>query len=256
MHSAMENQSMSHDPAFFDAVRGPDLFRGPANYNEVVCGIANFTALTIANPAMPGRLSFREVITDEEWSQVGAFRLREYAATISYMLNALDSDGRDAFDERSRTFAAWWDGAVVASIRLSPYPFETARHVPDEKLAAFLGDDWRTEYVEWTRLLVDTSTLAQRLMPAMIMFAGVKTLFTSPYRKYFGYASTKLTRLFTRFGLTVDEASFMISKRSQFGYSLLKGDFVTSLDCMAEQFHDERKRSAPVRPRRSDRNEP
>lgn len=214
----------------------PDRFDEAPVYDQAVLPLSVFVSRLIAAPRATGKLSFREATSKEDLCQIYQFRIQQYARALPYMLNELNDEGVDDFDHHSYTFGAWWNDRVVGSIRLTPHPFETPRYVPDEHMAEFLGEQWRDEHLEWTRLLVDASAPIRRLMPALIVFAGVQALTRTPYRRYFGYASTKVARLFRRFAFTASTYQFSIPRRGPHGYVMLKGEFTHSLHHLLEKF--------------------
>jgi N-acyl-L-homoserine lactone synthetase len=205
-------------------------------HDQAVLPLSVFVSRLIAAPRGAGTLSFREATTSEDLQQVYQFRIQQYAGALPYMLDELNDQGVDDFDHHSYTFGAWWNDRVVGSIRLTPHPFETPRYVAEGHLAGFLGEQWRSEYLEWTRLLIDASAPIRRLMPALIVFAGIQALTRTAYRRYFGYASTKVARLFRRFALTESEHRFSIPRRGPHGYVMLKGEFTQSLHHLLDDF--------------------
>lgn len=192
--------------------------------------LSSFIAELIVKRGAEGTLSFREVGTEAEWREVGKFRREQYRQHLPYMLSELDSGGADAYDGHSAVFVAWWNDRPAATVRLTPYPFETARYLSEERLARFLGEQWRSRYLEWTRLIVDPTIPVRRLMPAIIAFAGLQALSTTSYRKYFGYVSSKVKDAFERFALAADTEPFIIPSRGQHLYTLLQGQFGDSLE--------------------------
>lgn len=130
--SAKHSIQVSHaSPCRFD--------EAPA-YDQAVLPLSVFVSRLIAAPRATGKLSFREATSREDLCQVYQFRIQQYARALPYMLNELNDEGVDDFDHHSYTFGAWWNDRVVGSIRLTPHPFETPRYVPEEHMAAFLGE--------------------------------------------------------------------------------------------------------------------
>lgn len=170
-------------------------------------------------------LSFGIVSSDEEWRQLGIFRLQNYNHTKSYMLNEINENGLDQLDDLGTIYAAWLNNEMIASIRLCRYPFESNVLLQDETLKHFLGHGYRDEYLEWTRLLIKPHRLITGLLPAIITYAGMRTLANQSYHKYFGYSTMVVKRLFSRFQLSNQSLAFTIPKRGTHQYTLLKGDF-------------------------------
>jgi N-acyl-L-homoserine lactone synthetase len=217
----------------------PGRFDEAPVYDQAVLPLSVFVSRLIAAPRAAGKLSFREATSNEDLQQVYQFRIQQYAQALPYMLSELNDEGVDDFDHHSYTFGAWWNDRVVGSIRLTPHPFETPSYVAEGHMAEFLGEQWRSQYLEWTRLLVDPSAPIRRLMPALIVFAGVQALTRTTYRRYFGYASTKVARLFRRFAFTASEHRFSIPRRGPHSYVMLKGDFTQSLHHLLDTFQQQ-----------------
>jgi N-acyl-L-homoserine lactone synthetase len=217
----------------------PARFDGAAVYDQAVQPLSVFVSRLLAAPRATGKLAFREATSKEDLHQVYQFRIQQYAQALPYMLGELNDEGVDDFDHHSYTFGAWWNDRVVGSIRLTPHPFETPSYVADEHMAEFLGAKWRSQYLEWTRLLVDASAPIRRLMPALIVFAGIHALTRTTYRRYFGYASTKVARVFRRFAFTESEHRFSIPRRGPHSYVMLKGEFTQSLHHLLDKFQQQ-----------------
>lgn len=190
----------------------------------------DFFLQSLAGPQEEGQLSFGEVLNQKQWSEVKQFRLECYPKSLPYMSKELGRDGSDDLDAQSCVFEARWKGKVVATTRFTPYPFETSRYVPDEKMVRFLGTKWPSEYLEWSRLLIDKEAPVSRLMPSLLAFAGLSVLSMTPYRCYFGYVAMHKQSVFRKFPLTVDDEPFVIPMRGDHSYTLLKGDFFYSLE--------------------------
>lgn len=217
----------------------PGRFDGAAAYDQAVQPLSVFASRLLAAPRATGKLEFRQATSKEDLHQVYQFRVQQYAQTLPHMLDELNDEGMDDFDHHSYTFGAWWNDRVVGSIRLTPHPFETPSYVADGHMDEFLGEEWRSQYLEWTRLLVDASAPIRRLMPALMVFAGVHALTRTTYRRYFGYASTKVVRLFRRFAFTESAHRFSIPRRGPHSYVMLKGEFTQSLFHLLEKFQQQ-----------------
>ena len=169
-------------------------------------------------------LRFSEVKTEDEWLKVISLRLKVYGEKNQYMLNELTS-GTDEHESRSSVYAAWLNDIPIATIRLTPYPFETMKYMEENKLVQFLGNDYRDNYLEWSRLLVDPDIKIIRIMPALVVYAGIKAITNSPYKKYFGFTKPIVRKLMRKFCIASDTLEFSIPARDNNKYLLLKGDF-------------------------------
>ncbi|RDI48649.1 hypothetical protein [Aquicella lusitana] len=196
------------------------------DYPSLTDSFMQSVASTIAGAGKTIPLFFGKLTTNDEWNQLGRFRRANYASKKPYMVAELDEKGLDRFDNSSIIYAAWLRDEMVASIRLCAYPFESCQFIESEKLRHFLGDHYQTQYLEWSRLLVSHTTALPRLLPAIIIYAGMQTLATSDYHHYFGYSTPVVKRLFSRFLLSNGSLEFTIPHRGGHPYHLLKGDFL------------------------------
>ncbi|MDC0708886.1 hypothetical protein POL68_10450 [Stigmatella sp. ncwal1] len=171
-------------------------------------------------------LRFGLVRTPEELAAVGAMRLRVYQAKLPYLLQELSENGLDAYDAHSFIFAIWHGNQVVATIRATRYPYETSKYVPESDLAQWLGKRWNTKYLEWGRLLVETTSGVNRLTPAIITYAAVYLHASTGYRHYFGYTRPHVRSSFGKFQVRTDALTFRIPARGEHSYQLLKGSFL------------------------------
>jgi len=201
-----------------------------ANQQSVLGPLSDLFAQMAARPLEQGTLSFEEVHAAGAWDEVKRFRLEQYRKALPYMLDELGPDGSDDIDARSCTFAARWNGRVVATIRLTPHPFETSRYVPEDVVAGFLGSRWRADYLEWSRLLVDREAPVRGLASSTIVFAGLRVLSSTPFHRVFGYATPEVLRVYGKFPVATHPESFSIPRRGPQRYLLLKSDLLEALD--------------------------
>ena len=176
-----------------------------------------------------GNLRFSEVIDDKTWKAVLATRLKVYNKRVSYLLSELDSNGQDELDCNSFVFVAWWNDQVVATVRANLYPYEALKYLDEQQLAHFLGNKWKSEYIEWGRLVVDDSYHLNGIMPGLIRYAGLRLLFFTHYRFYFGYTRSGMRRLLWNFQTSQEDIKFSIPKRGEQIYSLFKGQFASDV---------------------------
>lgn len=171
------------------------------------------------------KLHFACIKSRLEFNQVKALRLKIYNENLPYMLNQIHESGSDEYDDRSLIFAISYNNSMIASIRATPYPFETLNYIDQSRLTDFLGPDWRNSYLEWSRLLVDTSFKLKRLVNLLTIYAGLYILTNTNYMNYFGYARPRVKRILSRFRLSDNALSFMIPNRGTHEYLLIKGSF-------------------------------
>jgi len=172
-------------------------------------------------------LEFRRVVTQEDFIALGQARLRMYAQYADYYRTLFpDETGLDDRDARSFVFACYSGGDIIGSVRVTPYPFETMQYVEEAALAAFLGVDYATSYVEFSRLLVDRKFPGQRLAEAQASAAAAVVALSSRFRNYFGYLKRRLKPpLVTE----ADVLRFRIKERKNNEYVLAKGRMVDTI---------------------------
>ncbi|HWO25048.1 MAG TPA: hypothetical protein VNO30_40185 [Kofleriaceae bacterium] len=193
---------------------------------RVIDGVLNYVANRIARidkRAGAARLRFCEVATDHDWRRVRELRKRCYPVSLPYLAEVLDADGSDPHDRHSFVYAAFVEDRALATIRATTYPYETLEHLGEAELAAFLGDGWKTDYVEWGRLLVDPGYRRMRLTPALITYAGFRLLMSTPYRSYFGYTRQHVRTLISSFAIDSSTLPFQIPSRGDHHYLMTKG---------------------------------
>ena len=160
---------------------------------------------------------------------LGQFRHQYYCRRKSWMIETLDAEGLDNQDMHGTVFVATLQKEIISSIRLSIAPFETDNFLRSEKLQHFLGNRYHEEHLEWSRLLIQPGVRMARLLPALIVFAGMHVLARGGPHQYFGYCRAPMKRLFSRFDVEFDTAPFYIPERGPHAYYLLRGDFQRNL---------------------------
>lgn len=189
--------------------------------------IADSAISSIASLILTGArrtdIRFCEVTSEEDWRGVRELRQRCYPVSLPYLVDVLHADGSDRHDRHSFVYAAFLDDRALATIRATTYPYEVLDYLGELELAGFLGANWKSEYIEWGRLLVDRSYSKMRLAPALITYAGLRLLTLTPYRSYFGYTKPQVRRMISRFALNHDTLEFRIPSRGSHHYLLTKG---------------------------------
>ncbi|CDZ78425.1 hypothetical protein BN59_02735 [Legionella massiliensis] len=183
-------------------------------------------AKTISGYSDPGMISFSKIKTTEEFELLGRFRLKNYSLKRTYMVAELDKKGLDYLDKSSTSYAAWFEGEMVATVRLTPAPFESPQLFDSDILRDFLGNNYDLRYLEWSRLLIKHHSTSLQLLPALITYAGLFTLASSPYQQYFGYCTPTAKKLFSRFLIVNCHHPFTIQRRRGNIYQLIKGNFL------------------------------
>lgn len=175
-------------------------------------------------------LSFRMVNHRDDWSDMRRLRLAVYAETIPYMLSVLDADGADEYDGRSIVFGLWYRRRAVATVRFTQWPFEVSRYLAPETHAEVLPGHLNQQTLEFSRLVVAPSTGLNRLMPALITYAGLVIVFSTNYRRYIGYAKATVVRKLAAFRCSTGHEPFSIPERGGHQYELVLGNFLIEVE--------------------------
>jgi hypothetical protein len=209
-------------------LRAVEVLRSTSPQERVVDGAFNYVANLVVAGGGRTPVRFAEVTSDLDWYRVREMRKRCYPVSLPYLVDVLDEDGSDRHDRHSFVYAAFLDGRAVATIRATAYPYETLEHLSEDRLAGFLGAGWKTDYIEWGRLLVDPGYARMRLTPALITYAGLRLLTLTPYHHYFGYTKPGVREMVSSFAIESETFRFQIPSRGNHEYLLTKGKFSTS----------------------------
>jgi hypothetical protein len=193
---------------------------------RLVHALAQEVANAVVQKPREETLRFGLVTEPDELAEVGRLRLRVYQQKLPYLLQELSAEGLDGHDAHSFIFAAWRGDRMVASLRATRYPYETLRYVPEQALASWMGEGWKTDYLEGGRLLVDTTQGLNRVTPALVSYVGLYLHGLTAYRKFFGYARPKSRRSFGGFLMEQHSLHFRIPTRGEHSYTLFKGEFL------------------------------
>lgn len=183
-------------------------------------------AISVSGCSNADMISFSKIKTPEESELLGRFRLQSYSIKNTYMTAEFDKNGFDLLDETSTNYAAWSEGEMIAAIRLTQAPFESSQLFDTDIVINFLGDNYETHYLEWSRLIINHRLVPMQLLPALITYAGLRTLTSTSYRQYFGYCTPVVKKLFSRFLILHSPYPVLIQGRGGKTYQLIKGNFL------------------------------
>ena len=153
------------------------------------------------------------------FARIGSLRRDVYqTANSSYLINELDANGLDPFDQNATSFIAETrssPGDVFAAIRTVRYPFEVLQFVSEEFLANNLGSRDFARAVEVSRLV---SSRPNRVVTnGLILFGGVY-LALHGITRYFAYVALPERR-----SSEPDNGRFPIPNRNPNGYTIVSG---------------------------------
>jgi hypothetical protein len=153
------------------------------------------------------------------FARIGNLRQAVYqTARSSYLLDELDKNGLDSFDQNATSFIAEersTPGEVFAAVRAVRYPFEVLRFVSEDFLARNLGTRDNARTVEVSRLV--SSRPNRKVTNSLILFGGVY-LALHGVTRYFAYVA-----LPERSASQQTPGSFAIPNRNPNGYSIIAG---------------------------------
>lgn len=215
-----------HDgPLNARTLRAVEALRTTSPQERVMDSAFNYVANLLLSGGAKHTIRFSEVTTAQDWKAVRALRQRWYPVLLPYLSDVLDADGSDRHDRHSFVYAAFLDDRAIATIRATSYPYETLDYLDEARLAGYLGQNWKTEYIEWGRLLVDPQYAKMRLTQGLITYAGLRLVTLTPYRGFFGYTKKEVRNLLDKFPIGDEPLRFKIPSRGNHDYLLLRGDF-------------------------------
>ncbi len=186
--------------------------------------IAEYLAATCASTYLfcaTRRLDVRYRVSRDSktLAEIGNLRRNVYrSAKSSYLLNELDENGLDSFDQTAMTFIAEdrsTGGDIFAAVRTVSYPFEVLQFVTEDFLANALGKCPLNRTVEVSRLV--SSRPDKRVTNGLILFGGIY-LALRGITRYFAYVAlpeASTTRQVV--------GSFSIPHRNRNGYAIVSG---------------------------------
>lgn len=215
-----------HDgPLNARTLRAVEALRRTSPQERVMDSAFNYVANLFISGEAKHNIRFCEVTTEEDWRAVRALRQRWYPVLLPYLTNVLDADGSDRHDRHSFVYGAFINNRAVATIRATSYPYESLDYVDETRLANYLGGNWKTDYIEWGRLLVDPQFAKMRLTQGLITYAGLRLFTLTPYRAYFGYSKPAVRDLLSSLPFDREGLQFKIPSRGNHHYVLFRGDF-------------------------------
>lgn len=219
---------LDRGPLSSRTLRAVAAMRSTSTQERVVDAAVNYLSSLVVAGSDRANVRFCEVSTVEDWRLVRELRLRCYPKVLPYLVNVLEPDGSDRHDRHSFVYAAFLGDRAVATVRATIYPYESLDHLSEEDLHDFLGHGWKTDFVEWGRLLVDSAYAKMRLTPALITYAGLRLLTLTHYRSYFGYTKPHVRAMISRFAIENDTFRFKIPSRGDHDYLMTKGTLSTA----------------------------
>ncbi|WP_298770072.1 hypothetical protein [uncultured Shewanella sp.] len=169
-------------------------------------------------------LLIRQVIDSDELYLLSEARKKIYKKHADYFSQFYNNDYFiDDKDYSSYLFACYFQGEIVGTQRIATYPFEVCQYINNEALSAFLEDDFKEKYIEFSRLAVNNDYgLGRGVAHALNVVAGILVTMSIKKSRYITYSKPKLKRKEANFGEEV--LTFTIHERGNEQYELYKAD--------------------------------
>jgi len=177
-------------------------------------------------------LSLAVIEDDAQYEQVKAFRLQNYQG--DYVAKLINADGSDPHDGHSAIFGAWLGHRLVATARLTSWPFELSSYIGEPLFMNALGAGWKTSNLEFSRLLVSKDVRIKSLGRVISGYAAFCAARGSEFTHYIGYAKPIIKNNVLRFNFDENEIYFRIPNRQNQLYQLLSGSFEADLQAVAK----------------------
>jgi hypothetical protein len=192
--------------------------------SSVLSKIAERVAATCAYAyllCMTRKLNVRYRVAKDPatFAKIGKLRRDVYrTADSSYLLNELDKNGLDSFDQNATSFIAETRSSpseVFAAVRAVHYPFEVLQYISEDFLADRLDSRDFASTVEVSRLV--SSRPNKIVTNGLILFGGVYIALHGATR-YFAYVA-----LPERSASRPPSSVFAIPNRNPNGYTIVSG---------------------------------
>lgn len=170
-------------------------------------------------------VKFGIVDTEEQWESVKKIRLQIYSEGSPHLQHLVNATGSDDYDHNSFVFFASYHNHIIGTVRLNRYPFEVLKFIEEPKLEAYLGLELFDQYLEVSRLAVDSKHGLTGVSNALVIYASLMTACSTQYKFYLAYSHPKLKERVFRFKQHQEMLSFQIPERRATDYVLFKGVF-------------------------------
>jgi N-acyl-L-homoserine lactone synthetase len=188
------------------------------------------------------KIRVRQLVSPDELIELSDARLRLYSQRKKYYDSLFGNTcALDETDSRSYIFAIYYDGQIIGTQRVTPYPHESSLYIPREKLTAFVNAGYPRNCVEFSRLIIDKMSPIKTAVNALASTAGAMVALNTPYSHYITYVKPRLQERFSQFTFDQDALPFKIPSRGEHLYALYKGNLLSAIidffkiDCRPEQ---------------------
>ena len=190
-------------------------------------------------------IKVRQIVELDDLEVLSEARIRLYGQRKKYYETLFgEACGLDLIDRYSYIFAIYLNGQIVGTQRITPFPHESARYIPDQALKVFAGRGYPDRYVEFSRLIIDKNAPVKDLVTALSSMAGTLVALNTGYRNYITYVKPRLHGRFSQFSFDHEYLPFQIPERGEHVYALFKGNLLSAvidffnLGCRPEHLTD------------------
>ncbi|BBP77800.1 MULTISPECIES: N-acyl amino acid synthase FeeM domain-containing protein [Pseudomonas] len=180
------------------------------------------------------KVSIRQIVTPQQFSELSRARYRLYGQRKVYYRTLFgDSVDEtvclDEYDARSYVFACYYDGEIIGTQRITPFPHESGEFIDHQRLLAFSGPGYENECVELSRLIVDKHAPVRNVVSALAMTGASLVALLGGYKTFITYVKPRLAPKFDSSVFDQDGILFQIKARGDHYYALYKGDLLPSV---------------------------
>ncbi|OEC33789.1 hypothetical protein SAMN05216600_107218 [Pseudomonas cuatrocienegasensis] len=188
------------------------------------------------------QLRVRQIVSHDELVELSDARKHLYSQRKKYYETLFGNTlALDHIDSYSYIFAIYYGEQIIGTQRVTPYPHEAARYIPDEQLHAFVDHGYPHNCVEFSRLIIDKNTPVKNAVGALASTAGAMVALNTSYSHYITYVKPRLQGRLTQFSFDQEAVPFRIPERGEHLYALFKGNLLSAIidffniDCRPEQ---------------------
>lgn len=196
--------------------------------------IYNFYDSVLQDLCQSDKVKVRQVVTPAQFSELSRARNRLYGQRKVYYKTLFgnsvdDTVCLDEYDPRSYVFGFYYDGEIIGTQRITPFPHESGEFISHEQLVQFSGPNYEHDCVELSRLIVDKHSPVKNVVNGLAMTGASLVALQGGYRKFITYVKPRLAPKFDSFVFDQDGIFFQIKARGEHYYALYKGDLLPSV---------------------------
>lgn len=196
--------------------------------------IYSFYDSVLQDMCQSDKVKVRQVITPAEFIELSRARYRLYGQRKVYYKTLFgdavdDTVCLDEYDPRSYVFACYYDGEIIGTQRITPFPHESGEFISHADLVKFSGPNYENECVELSRLIVDKHSPVKNVVNALAMTGASLVALQGGYKTFITYVKPRLAPKFDSFVFDQDGIFFQIPARGEHYYALYKGDLLPSV---------------------------